>query len=160
MSTSETIQWVVDATNAAREILGNERIICHAPQPPYFGNNGWADGYGKIYQLAPSIDYFFVQFYNNGPTTTYETIFVHNLQGASVTEIIAEGIPMKKVVVGKPVHPTDIENVTEGFNTAQELKAIFARAKAEMGWDTGVMGWQWIAYDSNSSWIKNIYSNK
>ena len=38
------------------------------------GNYGWADGYGKIYDLAPHIDFFLVQFYNNGPTTSYETV--------------------------------------------------------------------------------------
>ena len=98
MSTTQTVQWVVDATNAARSIIGTSKIITHAPQPPYFGmfssthplfpsrsflqlvltiragNYGWADGYGKIYDLAPHIDFFLVQFYNNGPTTSYETV--------------------------------------------------------------------------------------
>jgi hypothetical protein len=37
LNTTQTIQWVADATNAARGILGTNKIITHAPQPPYFG---------------------------------------------------------------------------------------------------------------------------
>ena len=82
LSTLEMVRWVADATNAARAVLGDKRLITHAPQPPYFGifflflplliilfwflsiilficstniaagNNGWADGYGKIYNVC------------------------------------------------------------------------------------------------------------
>ena len=38
MTTAETIQWVADATNAARNVLGSTALVTHAPQPPYFGN--------------------------------------------------------------------------------------------------------------------------
>ena len=37
LSTTQMVQWVADATNGARGILGSSRIITHAPQPPYFG---------------------------------------------------------------------------------------------------------------------------
>lgn len=157
MSTDAVLNWVVDATNTARTIMGANAVICHAPQPPYFGNFGWANGYGKLYQRAPHIDFFLVQYYNNGPTNTYETIFISNSNGASVTQIAALGIPMSKIVVGKPVHTSDIGDLSQGYNTAAELNAMFARAKRELGWNTGVMGWQWLAVSSNTAWINTIY---
>lgn len=157
MSHDAVLNWVVDATNTARTIMGTNAVICHAPQPPYFGNFGWGNGYGKLYQRAPHIDFFLVQFYNNGPTNTYETIFIANNNGASVTQIAALGIPMNKIVVGKPVHSTDISDLSQGYNTAAELNAMFARAKRELGWNAGVMGWQWLAVSSNTAWINTIY---
>ena len=39
LNTAQTVQWVVDATNAARNILGPNAIITHAPQTPYFGTS-------------------------------------------------------------------------------------------------------------------------
>jgi chitinase len=158
LTTAQVVQWVCDATNGARTILGDSRIITHAPQPPYFGAQfGWDNGYGQVYALCPTIDFFLVQFYNNGPTTTYETIFVANDNGASVTQMIASGIPMEKIVIGKPVHTDDIGDDTQGYNTAAELNSIFAEAYSSIGWNTGVMGWQWTDVASNTEWINTIY---
>jgi hypothetical protein len=157
LSTTQMVQWVADATNGARAILGSSRIITHAPQPPYFGNFGWADGYGLVYDLAPTIDFFLVQFYNNGATTTYDTIFVSNVNGASVSQIAAEGIPLNKIVVGKPVHTNDIGDITQGYNTAAQLNTMFAQAKSQLGWNAGVMGWQWTDVATNTAWINTIY---
>lgn len=159
LSTTQTVQWVADATNAARTILGSSAIITHAPQPPYFGaNSGWDDGYTKIYKLAPSINFFLVQFYNNGPTNTYESMFLNNANGGSVTSMVAGGIPMNKIVIGKPVHANDIGDVTQGYNTAAEMHSIVTQAKSELGWNAGVMGWQWTG-TQDSAWINTIYPN-
>jgi len=150
---AESIAWVASATNAAREILGASATITHAPQPPYFGaSNGFADGYTQIYKQAPSIDFLLVQYYNNGPATTYADIFTNG--GGSVKEIASYGIPLSKIVVGKPVNSNDAGG---GYVTASSLHSIFTQAKSDLGWDAGVMGWQWHDGTTNANWIKAIY---
>jgi len=164
MDFDATVQWVADATNTAREVMGANAIITHAPQPPYFGQHGWNDGYTKVYEKSPHINFFLVQFYNNGQQTTYETIFTtgNGGQWSTVKSISNNGkIPMSKIVVGKPVHSQDLnsnygEAVRAGYTTPQELNAMFKRAKEELGWNTGVMGWQWINRD-DKTWVKTIY---
>jgi hypothetical protein len=170
-SASDTIQWLVDASNAARTLLGNDAIITHAPQAPYFGKigggagtNTWTQtsgGYTAVYQKAPHIDYFLIQFYNQGATcyTNYKGIFEDSsdcspFPGTSIKEIANYGIPMEKLVLGKPVRQGDASN---GYNTGAELNAIVKQARL-MGWNTGVMGWVWSGQDS-IDWIQSIYPN-
>lgn len=153
MSTANTIKWVVDATNAARSILGSSAIITHAPQTPYFGSsNGWADAYHTIYAQAPSINYFLVQYYNNGLATTYASIFTDN-NGKTVTNIAAGGIPLNKIVVGKPVNSADGNE----WISAATFRTFVTQAKTNLGWNGGVMGWQWHDQTTNTNWIRTIY---
>jgi hypothetical protein len=61
------------------------------------------------------IDFYNVQFYNQGDThyDTYEGLFLNSggfFTGTAVKEIISRGIPPKKIVVGKPVTPADATN--------------------------------------------------
>jgi len=149
-----TVQWVVDATNAARSVLGASGIITHAPQTPYFGTKqGFNNGYVKVYEGAPSINFFLVQFYNNGPSTTYASIFTSN-NGASVAEIKAEGIPLEKIVVGKPFVAGDAGN---GYVSPATLHTFFAQAKSELGWNAGVMAWQWHSASATKTFFSTIF---
>jgi len=155
LSTAATVQWVVDATNAARNVLGSSAIITHAPQPPYFGeNNGFGDGYTKIYKGASSINFLLVQYYNNGPASTYANIF-SSAGGGAVNELVSYGIPASKIVVGKPVLSGDAGG---GYVSGATLSSIFKQAQSQTGWNTGVMGWQWHDSNTNSQWIKSIYA--
>eukprot|EP00026_Physarum_polycephalum_P013920 Phypoly_transcript_14380.p1 GENE.Phypoly_transcript_14380~~Phypoly_transcript_14380.p1 ORF type:complete len:310 (-),score=55.62 Phypoly_transcript_14380:67-972(-) len=154
--TQASIQWVIDATNSARSVLGVGGIITHAPQPPYFGaDNGFADGYTQVYKGAPSITFLFVQYYNNGPAATYEDIFVSD-NGGAVKELVAGGIPLSKIVIGKPVKKDDAD---EGYITASTFHSIVQQAQNELGWNTGIMGWQWHSSSVNSKWVSTIYPN-
>jgi len=153
-NTADSIQWVVDATNTARSVLGAGATITHAPQPPYFGpNNGFSDAYTTIYKKAPSIDYLLVQYYNNGPATTYAEIFT-SAGGGAVKEIASYGIPLSKIVVGKPVNSGDGNG---GYVSASGLHALFTQAKSELGWNAGVMGWEWHSLSVNQQWINTIF---
>jgi len=154
LNTAACIQWVADATNAARKILGASAIITHAPQPPYFGaNGGFGNAYPQIYAKANSIDFLLVQYYNNGPATTYEAIFV-SANGGAVSEIVKEGVPLNKIVVGKPVASND---GGAGYMTAAQIHDVFATAQKNLNWNTGVMGWQWHDATTNHNWISTIY---
>jgi hypothetical protein len=150
-SVADSIQWVADATNAARSILGASKIITHAPQPPYFGPAaGFNNAYVQIYQKAPSINFLLVQYYNNGPSETYADIFTS--QPSGVSELVNLGIPMSKIVIGKPVIAGDAGN----FVSATNLAAMFATAKNNLGWNTGVMGWQWHDPVTNANWVNTV----
>jgi hypothetical protein len=82
--------------------------ISHAPQLPYF-----TPGYGNIYQTIynnykDSFDFFNLQYYNNGPSDTYEQIFIKSdplyFANTSVLELIQSGIDSSYLVMGKPVN--------------------------------------------------------
>eukprot|EP00026_Physarum_polycephalum_P008167 Phypoly_transcript_08245.p1 GENE.Phypoly_transcript_08245~~Phypoly_transcript_08245.p1 ORF type:complete len:366 (+),score=70.16 Phypoly_transcript_08245:359-1456(+) len=154
MSTANTVKWVADATNAARAILGPNAVITHAPQSPYFGtNHGWQDGYGQVYKAAPSIDFLMIQYYNNdNGATDYNTLFVSD-QGGSISEIARSGIPINKLIVGKPVNTAD----GNGYVALNTLKGYFAQAKTQFGWNGGIMGWCWHDPNTNSRWIQNLF---
>jgi hypothetical protein len=152
MSVAQTIQWVADATNEARAVLGSSKIITHAPQPPYFAP-GYAQAYSQIYKKAPSINFLLVQYYNNGPATTYESIFTDTSSGMCVTNIKNLGIPLNKIVLGKPVNSGDAGSQ---WISASEIRSIVNKAAA-LGWNTGVMGWQWHDSTTNGNWIRTIY---
>lgn len=166
LTANQTIQWLADASNAARQVLGNDSLITHAPQAPYFGQiggganyyTGTTGGYTAVYQKATTIDYFLVQFYNQGVScyTDYEGLFLKscsNFLGTSVKEIADYGIPLNKIVVGKPVGQGDANN---GLVSADQLNQFFRQAQSELGWNAGVMGWVWKSPETGS-WVNGIF---
>lgn len=172
LNTEQTVQWLVDASNAARAILGDDGVISHAPQAPYFGpigsNTMWAGplgGYTSVYLRAPNaIDFFNIQFYNQGPDcyVTYQGLFEQSSEskecvfpGTSVQEIQSYGIPYSKLVVGKYLLNSDAGN---GMVSPSDLNKYFIQAKNEMGWNAGVMCWQFqLTGGTSAAWINTIY---
>jgi len=170
MTASQVIAWIVTATNAARSIVGSGGTITHAPQAPYFGkvgggsnSNTWpgtSGGWTAVYQQT-SINYLLVQFYNQGSTcyTTYNGLFTTSNDDCtsfpytSVKEIAGYGIPLSRIVVGKPVLSSDASN---GYVADTTLHSYFSSA-GSIGWSTGVMGWQWHSATTNQQWISAIY---
>ena len=110
-------------------------IIGSAPQLPYF-----CPQYGNVYNLIYQnynqyIDYFFLQYYNNGPANTFQQLFIQSDSSVapktSVSELIASGIDPKFIIVGKTVSgesntangyvdlPTTMTGIIkQAFNTA------------------------------------------
>jgi len=91
------------------------------------------------------IDFYFVQFYNQGDTRydTYDELFIKStgyFAGTAVKEIASRGIPLQKIVVGKPLVPTDATNT--GFVKQADLGTWTARAYDEIGWFAGAGHWQ------------------
>jgi chitinase len=68
------VAWIVEATQAARAVLGPTGIITHAPQAPYFGAigsaggnpfTGTSGGYSAVWAgLKGAANWFHVQFYD------------------------------------------------------------------------------------------------
>jgi len=169
MSGDQVVAWMVAATKAARAVFpAGTGYISHAPQAPYIGPVGgdpqtyWAGtsgGYTAVY-LAGGIDFLNVQFYNQGAAdyTTYASLFTQSssdFPGTAVQQIAGYGIPLSAIVVGKPVQTSDANS---GYVTPADLSTFFTQA-AGMGWNAGVMGWQWSSSNPSitASWIQAIY---
>merc|ERR1711964_825411 len=138
-------QWLIDCTTAARAELGPNLLISHAPQAPYFGN--WAGptrGYVAVdAAVGHMIDFYNIQYYNQGGYTTYEEVFVSTAGWKSqtaVAEIAANGVPLQKLVLGKPLLP---QHASNGWVEVSTLSTWLTRAFDELGWEAGVMIWQW-----------------
>jgi len=139
------INWLVACSLAAREVLGDKRLISHAPQGPYLGTwAGNARGYVAVYRQAPdAIDFFNIQFYNQGNLyNSYDTLFISNpsMPETSLKEMNQNGIPFEKMVVGKPITTGDASN---GYVDPCTLYKWGLRANSEFGWKTGFMGWMY-----------------
>jgi chitinase len=109
-------EWLVSFTIKLRELLPSH-IITHAPQAPYFSSSHYKNGgYLAVHHRAGHlIDFYNIQFYNQGNTTyyTYQRLFIESggyFPGTSVKEIAEKGVPLNKIIVGKPVNPTDATN--------------------------------------------------
>jgi chitinase len=97
-------------------------IVSHAPQTPYFYSNSQTQSWAGLYYLVEYyhgdyIDFYNIQYYNNGDYTTENTIFVTDESPdwcAAVLQLANTGftytttlttqtikIPVHKIVVGK-----------------------------------------------------------
>jgi len=169
MTDVETVQWFSDITTATRNVLGPKGIITHAPQAPYFGPIGntsvWTNGTGGFTTINKNIgsiiDWYNVQFYNQGYTcyVDYYGLFVSSGSSCefpftSVKELVDLGIPLNKIVVGKPVTNT---SASSGFVEADSLHSFFLEAYDQFRWNTGLSGWMWNDTTVLTNWVNTIY---
>jgi chitinase len=173
LSSQQVIQWLIDASNAAKQVLGVNGIVTHAPQAPYFGQigsseaNPWtltSGGYSAVYKgAADAISWFNVQFYNQGVNcyVSYNSLFVKSndngncpaFPGTSVQEISSYGIPLSKIVVGKYNLQGDASN---GYVLPSTLATYFSNANSQFKWNAGVMVWAW-QQSTSPAWIQQAW---
>jgi len=167
LTKTQTIQWLTDATNAARSILGSDAIITHAPQSPYF-NIEFANGYYDFYMQTPrpSIDYFLIQYYNQGATyLDYQTQFINDDNyhpDTAVAQLISRGLPKEIIIVGKLMQSTDGQSAS--WVSPQIIAQWVVQAANDSNaynWTTGISTWQYHATGSPNAqtWIQTIYPN-
>lgn len=147
--------FLITLTKTLREKLPSPQyVITHAPQAPYFttASNYPNGAYLKVHkEVGDMIDFYNVQFYNQG-AGYYEDcdgLFEKSpdfFKGTSVNEIAASGIPIEKIVIGKPGGPGD------GNNGIMDPAAIGSCISSKGNKAGGVMAWQlshagadWIA---------------
>ena len=138
---------------AARAAIGPARLLSHAPQAPYFGPIGessWvgpSGGYTGVWKATKSIDFFNVQFYNQGDCyTTYASLFNSSaggdascpFPGTSVAELVAMGIDADAIIVGKPLLVDDADT---GYVAGATLGQWFREAAST--WKSGAFCWSW-----------------
>jgi chitinase len=151
--------WLINITTLLRERLGPGRIITHAPQAPYFSKGLYPKGgYLTVdQQVGYMIDFYNVQFYNQGVGTYDNAERLFNVSGdwapySSINEITTiGGVPASKVVLGKPATTADGNN---GWMSAADLNAAIKAAYAYNGWNTGIMFWQFTS-DLDGSMCNN-----
>ncbi|PIL36371.1 hypothetical protein GSI_00059 [Ganoderma sinense ZZ0214-1] len=148
-------KWVSDFTTTLRKTLPQgQYILSHAPLAPWLApNHQFAAGaYVKINQNVGSlIDWYNVQFYNQGLYGDCAGLLTSSggaFPGSSLFEIPKNGIPLNKLVIGKPATAADASN---GFMDAATLGSCVKQAKAK-GWNGGVMVWQFPHADA--SWMQ------
>lgn len=142
--------WLIKCTKTIRDILPKgDYILTHAPQAPYFvGKPKYpSGGYQYVNQeVGHLIDWYNVQFYNQGDTTydSYELLFIDakygDWKGTAVKQIHENaGVPLEKIVVGKPCLPKDASNT--GYVPQATLHDWGLRAQKDLGWNAGWMDW-------------------
>ncbi|KAJ6515099.1 glycoside hydrolase family 18 protein [Mycena vitilis] len=152
-------QWLIDFTTQLRTVLPQgDFIITHAPVAPWFVPNGrWGGGgYLKVHNAVGNlIDWYNIQFYNQGTTeyTTCDGLLTASSSAwpqSSVFEMAANGVPLEKIVIGKPAGSADASN---GFMDANTLAGCVASAKAK-GWTGGAMVWEYP--DAAAPWVQTV----
>ncbi|KAK7061021.1 hypothetical protein VNI00_000756 [Paramarasmius palmivorus] len=122
--------------------------------PGKYGGGAYLTVHNSVGSL---IDWYNVQFYNQG-TSEYTTC--SNLLTTSsntwpktaLFQIAASGVPLSKLVIGKPATTGDANN---GYIDANTLATCLQTAKNQ-GWNGGAMAWQYP--HAGSSWITTVRS--
>ncbi|KAG6813169.1 hypothetical protein H0H92_013576 [Tricholoma furcatifolium] len=152
--------WLISFTTQLRSQLPEgDYIITHAPVAPWFSPNMWTGG-GYLYvdsQVGSLIDWYNVQFYNQGSTeyTTCDGLLTESSgtwPESALFQIAANGVDEDKLVIGKPATSSD---ASTGFMDTATLASCVKQAQSE-GWDAGVMVWQYP--DATASWIAAVRS--
>lgn len=169
-TSSETIQWLVDLSNYTRDLLGHYALISHAPQQPYMNTIGqshtWAGesgGYSAVDKQCTSIDFYNVQCYNQGNDNynSYQTIFVDSGINLPYSAFNQTGIPLNKLVMGKPMRQSD---ASTGYQSSDVLHQILADANIKSNYIGNIMTWQYPYNETNpgsycKQWLNTITAN-
>ncbi|KAF4610520.1 hypothetical protein D9613_006969 [Agrocybe pediades] len=150
--------WVASFTKQLRTQLPQGTfLLTHAPVAPWFSPGRFGGGaYLKIHSTVGSlIDWYNVQFYNQGTNeyTTCSGLLTASSSTwpqSSLFQIAANGVPLSKLVIGKPATSGDASN---GFISTSTLATCVNQAKNQ-GWNAGVMVWEFP--DAAASWIKAV----
>ncbi|GJJ14641.1 hypothetical protein Clacol_008907 [Clathrus columnatus] len=154
ISAGTAVNWLSTFTKALRDNLpAGQYTISHAPVAPWFSPSLGAPYLEVDKQVGSLIDFYNVQFYNQGSAyTTCSGLFDSSSEfpGSSVQEIAQAGVPLDKIVMGKPAEAAD---TSTGFVDTQTLAQCVSQGKGQ-GWNGGVMVWQYPHADS--SWIETV----
>lgn len=167
LNSQQIIDWLSDCVTACKNVLGDKGIISVAPQSPYFGPIGnvltWAGPLGGFVgvneRVGDKIDFYNVQFYNQGSDmyVNYQNLFIDSgtsLPFTSVKQIADAGIPLNKIVVGKPMLASD---ASTGYVNLSSLGLWFKQAEQELTWNGGLMFWQWHDYTTSKEALEKVY---
>ncbi|PFH46496.1 glycoside hydrolase family 18 protein, partial [Amanita thiersii Skay4041] len=153
-------KWLIDFTTELRSHLPKEHyIITHAllTHCPRFSPKKWSGGgYLSIdKKIGHMINWYNIQFYNQGEseyTDCHGLLFKSSSTWpqSSVFEIHANGVPLPKLVIGKPATKKDASN---GHMEPSTLADCLKQAK-DKKWNAGAMGWQWPRADNG--WFKTV----
>ncbi|KAG5641910.1 hypothetical protein DXG03_003977 [Asterophora parasitica] len=128
--------WLASFTKQLRVHLPKgQYIISHAPVAPWFSPGRFGGGaYHKVHQtVGHLIDWYNVQFYNQNEYVTCSGLLTSSSSTwpeSSVFQIAKNGVPLSKIVIGKPASPSGANN---GYMSTSLLNSCVKQAKAK-GW--------------------------
>ncbi|EIW79374.1 glycoside hydrolase family 18 protein [Coniophora puteana RWD-64-598 SS2] len=150
-------KWLESFTTELRAKLpATDYIITHAPVAPWFSPSFTGGGYVAVDKAVGNlIDWYNIQFYNQGTSeyTTCDGLLTQSSAAwpkSSLFEISAQGVPLDKLVIGKPATATD---ATNGFIDTATLAGCLQTAAGQK-WNAGVMVWEYP--DAAADWIKAV----
>jgi chitinase len=153
--------WLADFTLTLKKLLPS-LIITHSPLSSFFSTSSSfpKGGYLQVHKLAGSaISFYNVLFFNQSPSNNYNTpnSLFNKSNGAyaqsSVNEIIANGIPSNKIVVGKPATLNSADS--QSYIDPNTLGQAFLDEYNYNKWYTGIMLWEHTS-DPNGTIIQQI----
>jgi len=154
VSQGKAAGWLGSFTTELRkELPKGSYILTHAPVAPWFSPNG---PYLAVHSnVGDLIDWYNVQFYNQGPNayTTCDSLLTKSSDGSALFEIAASGVPLSKLVIGKPATESDANN---GFMSTDTLATCLKQASGK-GWNAGVMVWEFSS--AKAAWIQSARSS-
>jgi hypothetical protein len=111
-------------------------------------------------KAGDQIDWFNIQYYNqNNIYSTCSHVIESSPQpypNTAVSQIHeSSGVPMSKLVIGKPAVADDADN-GQDFMSRSEISSCLQQAKKEYGWNAGAMFWEWP--DATASLISSVRS--
>ncbi|KAL0953846.1 hypothetical protein HGRIS_005022 [Hohenbuehelia grisea] len=138
--------WLTSFTKQLRvQLPQGQYILTHAPVAPWFSPNKFGGGaYLTVHQnVGNLIDWYNVQFYNQGSSeyTTCAGLLTTSSSTwpkSALFQIAASGVPLSKLVIGKPAVAGDASN---GFVSTSTLASCLQQAKNQ-GWNGGAMVWE------------------
>jgi len=150
--------WLISFTTQLRTLLPQGTyILTHAPVAPWFSPSIWGGGgYLKVHaSVGNLIDWYNVQFYNQGATeyTTCANLLTtssNTWPKTALFQIAASGVPLSKLVIGKPGTTNAASN---GFMSTSTLASCLAQAKSQ-GWNAGAMVWEYPG--AAAAWITAV----
>ncbi|KZT23537.1 glycoside hydrolase family 18 protein [Neolentinus lepideus HHB14362 ss-1] len=152
--------WLTTFTRQLRVHLPqNQYIITHAPLAPWFSPGHWGGGgYLTVHKnVGNLIDWYNVQYYNQGllEYITCPGLITTSSPTWPQTAVfqIAQGVPLNKLVIGKPALP--VVDASTGWMDPVTLSLCLREAR-EAGWNAGVMTWQYP--EGGSPWITVVKS--
>lgn len=143
------ITWLIQLTRELRKRLpGREGyVLSHAPLAPYFSPSWATSGKGYLDLEAEvgktDVDFYNIQFYNQeGLYETCDSLLTTSggaYPQSSLFEINKNGVPKKRLVVGKIATSAD---GSSGYMDPSTLGQCLKQAKTH-SWNAGVSFWQY-----------------
>ncbi|KAJ3558300.1 hypothetical protein NP233_g11533 [Leucocoprinus birnbaumii] len=147
--------WLVSFTQQLRtQLLQGTYILTHAPVAPWFspgkfGGGAYLTVNSKVGSLIDCSTTGTSEYTDcNGLLTTSSSTWPQS----ALFQIAASGVPLQKLVIGKPATSGDANN---GYMSTSALAQCVEQAKSK-GWSAGVMVWEFP--DASASWIESVRS--
>ncbi|KDN50379.1 glycoside hydrolase family 18 protein [Tilletiaria anomala UBC 951] len=145
----KALPWLIALQRHLRQQLPRPQyIITHAPIAPWFSWTNYADGGYSAFdnEVGDTVDWYNVQFYNQGLYDDCNGLLFNSggwCPDSSLFQINSlAGVPLERLVIGKPAIREDADNQGSGYMDASTLGECIKQAKAQ-NYSGSVMLWEY-----------------